>query len=317
MSSLEQPAIDEPRDVDAQLPGVAPAHAWLKPVRVTLKAIKGREGVPVDIPPYLPESELEFVVYIDGFAPTSVQPIKSRKEILEDFLRLASATDAEIHSFASKFGPLLIFPRTDSGAETPGKVDQKIFIETCAVWRYFASCMGALLRIAASFRSGRTANPQDWETIGNFPSIQVPRDPEVGSPEYYWIRELRRIREVNHQNRTVWARLMNTLLLFGQARPWIIYQESGALPRMVFSGPSLLSYLALQLYLEASRYDAFAVCSYCNREYQRLRRAPKTGQRNFCPDCRATGGPVRMGQRLRAQRLRKAVKEKNMGKRSR
>jgi hypothetical protein len=246
---------------------------------------------------------LEFVMYIDGFAPKPVQRIKPNKQILEDFLRLASATDAEIHSFASRYGALLIFGRIDSPAESPGRAGQRLFIETCAVWRYFASCMGALLRIAASFHRGRTANPQDWEALRAFPSVQVPHDPEVGSPEFYWIWNLSTIREVNHQNRSVWTSLMNTLLQLGQAGPRIVWRGS-ALPRIVSSGPSLLSYLALQLSLSASGNDAVAVCSYCNNEYLRLRRAPKTGQRNFCPECRATGGPVRMGQRIRAERLR-------------
>ena len=58
--------------------------------------------------------------------------------------------------------------------------------------------------------------------------------------------------------------------------------RNSARPQLLFSGPNLLSYLALQLCLRASQHDALAVCSYCGRTYTPLGRAPKTGQ-EFLP----------------------------------
>jgi|ERR1035437_3296697 hypothetical protein len=82
----------------------------------------------------------------------------------------------------------------------------------------------------------------------------------------------------------MWARLLNVLLELGRVRPWLVWEGDGssARPNLVFSGPNLLSYLALQLCLRASKHDAFAVCCYCNRQYTPSERAPKAGQRNFC-----------------------------------
>jgi hypothetical protein len=116
------------------------------------------------------------------------------------------------------------------------------------------------------------------------------------------------VRKGSDRDRKMWARFLNALLDLGRVRPWLVLEGAGssARPKLVFSGPNLLSYLALQLSLSASKHDAFAVCSYCNRQYAPMGRAPKTGQRNFCPDCRAAGVPVRVAQQARRERLREA-----------
>src|ERR1035437_9541804 len=104
----------------------------------------------------------------------------------------------------------------------------------------------------------------------------------------------------------MWARLLNVLLELGRVRPWLVWEGDGssARPNLAFSGPNLLSYLALQLCLRASKHDAFAVCCYCNQPYTPSERAPKAGQRNFCQDCRKRGVPIRLAQRSRRERLR-------------
>jgi len=346
MTSLNDPTIDGLRDLDGNLQGHAPAQEWLKPERVTLRpriSLSGLVDVETESPiqnlaglmalksgmadmelkrqqilqsqalwqaqekKALGGAELEFVVHAPAFVPASVRRIKPKKEILEKFLRLGTASDSEIHAFAARFGPLLIYYQ----GQAAGMEHQRIVIEKCDVWRYFAACMGALLRIAAKFHLGHTPDPTDWETIGNCPfTVSNAEEPTYDwmSPtplhgEGAWEGRTYFIRK-GDRGRAMWTGLLNLLLELGRVRPWVIWQGSGsaARPQLMFSGPNLLSYLALQLSLTASKHDAFAVCSYCNKEYSPLRRAPKAGQRNFCPDCRANGVPVRIGQRLRKKK---------------
>jgi hypothetical protein len=113
------------------------------------------------------------------------------------------------------------------------------------------------------------------------------------------------VRKGSDRDRKMWARLLNALMELGRVRPWLVWEGTGgSVPKLMFSGRNLLSYLALQLCLRASKHDAFAVCSYCEREYTSAERAPKAGQRNFCLDCRNNGVPVRLAQRSRRERLR-------------
>jgi hypothetical protein len=181
------------------------------------------------------------------------------------------------------------------------------------MWRYFAASMQSLLRIASCFHSDRRPDGADWDRIGAFQtSLAAPAEqiPDLLSATYggeeAWSVMVHFVGRGVDRDRKMWARLLNVLLELGRVRPWLIWEGAGksARPKLVFSGPNLLSYLALQLCLRASKHDAFAVCSYCNRQYAPMGRAPKTGQRNFCPVCRAAGVPVQVAQRSRRERLR-------------
>lgn len=55
-------------------------------------------------------SELEFGVPWSAEASKAIKP---SRRILEDFLSLAGKSEAEIHRFASRFGPLLIYSRIE------------------------------------------------------------------------------------------------------------------------------------------------------------------------------------------------------------
>ena len=196
---------------------------------------------------------------------------------------------------------------------------QLVIVESCQVWRYFASCMRSLLRIAASFHGGRKPDPADWGAIGNYPLLidrakedqanKEPVDwlnPSPSTGEEAWKFMTYFIGKGSNRDRRMWTRLLNVLLGLGRVRPWVQWErpESDARPKVVFSGPNLLSHLAIQLCLVASKQDAFAICSYCNNHYNPQKRAPKTGQRNFCPECRESGVPVRIAQRTRRAELR-------------
>jgi hypothetical protein len=286
--------------------GRTPAHSWLKPERVE---VSPRRMTVRDVD----EAELEFVLDSPRTKfPRLGNSVRPSPDLFERFLRLETAPAQQIQEFASKFGALLIFCRIEERKILPGKL---IILESCSVWRYFAASMRSLLRIASCFDSDRRTDPADWDRIGAFPTSlarpaeEKPRDPLSASSfggEEAWPAMAHFVGRGADRDRKMWARFLNVLLELGRVRPWVIWEGTGssARPKLVFSGPNLLSYLALQLCLRASKHDAFAVCSYCNRQYAPIGRAPKTGQRNFCPDCREAGMPVRVAQRSRRERLR-------------
>jgi hypothetical protein len=294
--------------------GRTPAQSWLRPERVELSARKHTTAGDFPNPYSVEFTDLEFVLDPPwtAFSPQAKR-VKPNPDLLERFLRLAAAPAPQIHRFASRFGALLVFCRTENRKAPPGKL---VVVENCEVWRYFAASMRSLLRIASTYQADRRPDPADWDRIGSCPPSLVPtkerpRDPLSSSrfgPEETWIAMAHFVRTGSDRDRTMWARLLNVLLELGRVRPWLVWErtESAARPKLMFSGRNLLSYLALQLCLRASKHDSFAVCSYCEREYTPTRRAPKAGQRNFCPDCRDSGVPVRLAQRSRRDRLRQA-----------
>ena len=322
MPPLNDPVIDELQNKEGNVfIGRTPAQGWLKPERVTLRTPINSLLVALhERPPNVERPELEFVLHKPRRAlHRRTRRVKPSGQILEKFLSLASASDKDIHDFASKFGPLLIFCREEHVRREDVEMRQLVIVESCEVWRYFAACMRSLLRIAASFHGGRASDPADWGTIGNYPppvdrakedqANQEPVDwlnPSPSTGEAAWKFMALFVRKGTDRDRAMWTRLLNVLLGLGRVRPWVLWEgpESDARPKVVFSGPNLLSHLAIQLCLVASKQDSFAICSYCNNHYSPQKRAPKAGQRNFCPDCRASGVPVRIAQRTRREKLR-------------
>ena len=298
------------RDVAKAMLGRTPAQGWLKPERVELSASRRTTARDFRKPFSVELTDLKFVLNPPWTRSSQrAIPVRPSPEILEQFLRLADAPIQQIHKFASSFGALLIFCRIEDG-QLP---DRLVVVESCEMWRYIAASMRSLLRIASRFDTNSKPDAEDWDQLGAHPILvpakQKVRDPLSPTPvgdEEAWIAMAHFVRKGADRDRKMWARLVNALLELGRVRPWLVLKGAGsaARPKLVFSGPNLLSYLALQLCLRASNHDALAVCCYCNRQYTPSKRAPKAGQRNFCEDCRKRGVPNRLAQRSRRERLR-------------
>jgi hypothetical protein len=230
--------------------------------------------------------------------------------------RLGSATNEKIRGFAESYGPLLIY------CKARYKNEELIVTEECSVWRYFARSLKAMLNIASGLQTRLSAQDlkKDWDILAEHPLVirkteeaEIrPEDllrPTVMHPEREWAARTYFVSNDKHRHRKMRLGLLNCLLELGRVRPWLLWDGSATeiLPRLVFSGPSLLSYLALQVCLIAANQDAFAVCSHCQTQYT-SKRAPKVGQRNYCPECRNKGIPVRMAQRARLARTRQTGK---------
>lgn len=258
---------------------------------------------------------LEFVIHPPWamYAPAGKR-VRPSREIFERFVALGSASDEKIRVFAERYGPLLVFWQ-----KTRGKKDL-VITERCDVWRYFARTMEALLHIGAGFRTtdrqGRNLDT-DWNVILDMPPI-VRRAFELEDqdyvnqdyskrilydPEYEWSGRARVPRNPKHRHKATWMMLMNCLLQLGRTRPWLLSDQGQSAFQIVFSGPNLLSYLALQICMVVATHDSEVMCSNCKGLY-RPKRSPKAGQRNFCPKCRDEGWPVRLAQRDRLARLK-------------
>jgi len=239
--------------------------------------------------PRSPESsELQFVW---NYRQSGFRKVSPSSGLLERFMDLADAPDEKIRRFAERFGPLRIFSiRRD--------------VESCDIWRYFARAMLALLKIAAQANRGAPGSIGDWRVIAMLPetlhrvrmNMEALRWTEM--PEAYYRRAYEEEWYAAASEVTKFAAgvgsltgFVNMLLALGNVRPWMRWPEDASRPRIVYSSPELISYLALQLALRVTKMDAFVLCTHCQKEYTPTERAPKKGQRNFCQECRAAGMP--------------------------
>ena len=244
---------------------------WIAPAKVRLiKPIKGRSG----------HSQLEIVWEL---RVREIRRVRPPSGLLERFMDLADKSDEAIRGFAERFGSL--------GVYCTG-----FHFESCDVWRYFATAMLSLLKIAAQEYHRHPGSSADWDAIGKVPQSihelhfsdnrKFSTESELG-----WYIAASGVAHGDHRNRLMLVRLVNDLLALGKARPWVRWPKDALRPRIVFSSPGLLSYLALQLALRVTKMNSFFLCTHCQKEYSPTARAPKKGQRRFCPECRAAGIP--------------------------
>jgi hypothetical protein len=248
--------------------------------------------------------------------------IRPRRNLLDSFLNLAAdkgmtiGSDKVIGMFATRYGGLQIFCRQLPSGRRPVIIHS----EDCEVWRYFATAMGSMLRIAAEFYRGRSGLKEDWDNIHQVPRVMhqtVHRSaPGLSHPfpegdERNWLSLAHFIGKPTQQNRRMFVHLMNTLLGLGGVRPWFRWSDSSrsvSRPEIRYSSQSLLSQLVLQLCLRLAKVDSFLVCVHCQTRYSPGKRSPKAGQRNFCPGCREQGIPKAYAVKDFRQRQRQARK---------
>ena len=159
------------------------------------------------------------------------------------------------------------------------------------------------MRIGAEFHRGRSGLKEDWESLRNVPPVMrkaVHRsNPGLLHPfpqgnEENWLSLAHFAGKPAERKRTTLSHLVNTLLGLGAVRPWFTWPEAArsvTRPEIRYSSQSLVSQLVLQLCLRLAKLDSFLVCVHCQRQYCPVLRAPKAGQRNFCPECRDEGIP--------------------------
>ena len=246
-----------------------------------------------------------------GVAATSKSP-----QMLRRFLGLVSSRDDRVKSFAQDFGPLWLcrhglpnahaargfVPATSVLAVCEVERRDGAFVERVDHWRALSAQASALMTLAADLHRGQLGTEDLWRVL--------PVDPEGGGDEHV-MHDVPKDLQLARQVLTLH---FNTWLQWADVRSALRW-ESAEEPVVLQSPIGVFGALALQMVSRVGRLPPTAVCSGCGLRYERLKRAPKEGQRNFCPDCRSTA-PSRLAKRDQRQREkdRQAREEDRDGK---
>lgn len=256
-------------DEGTQIPAARGRHfiyAPSEPVSlVTDHAGKQAVSFPVDWK--LIEHKAVPVAWLSGWPPVEFDASFA----LDKFLRLNNAND--VQRFAQRFGPLwLCSKHHNRGAVRcfwPGHSSRQCRwnnIEPVDIWLTIRQEIHVLLAAAAKVRNGDALAISDFAGVEGAPTEFYPH---VGRPFVAtWINmQLHR---------------MSPLLSDG-------HETTLGFELTLSTGVGFLPALWLQVASVCAGGRALAVCSGCVTPYVRKGRAPRRGQRNFCPSCNASG----------------------------
>jgi hypothetical protein len=235
---------------------------------------------------------------------------------LEDFIKLANASDEQIRDYAREWGVLEIcehgYPRTHNGLTWPrawstqnwcNPLKHKDGMRQCYEegweptdrWRYFASQAGAILKIAARVNQGSVALAHDWKLVYQEYLQEFDSSPNKLDPQDVL------------DNRRLISFAVNDWLQLGAVRPQFVWKAKS--PKLEVGGPTLFGHLAVQLTLVVSQTGAVLFCSHCANPYQ-PRRQPNPNRRNFCKTCQINKVPMRFASQDYRNRRRRGPKLK-------
>jgi hypothetical protein len=297
MKRTEKNAMAEFYNENGELFGRTLAAAWTAPNKVTLA--DGALTIQ-SVNPYRTGTNSGPLIraphgLLDSFVALGAASDESNT--LGSGLKKPGPSDQKICRFATRYGGLHVFYQVTRKTKWP----QTEHIEYCEVWRYFARVVPALQRIAFALYQGGSGSKEDWYVIHRVPSVmrETAHDSSPGllhpfavGDEENWLALAHFVAKDWQQNRVMFGHLINTLLGLGHVRPWLTWPDVSrrvVRPQITYSSRSLLSQLALQLCLRLAKVDTFLVCIHCQRQYTPVKRAPKSGLRNFCPECREAG----------------------------
>jgi hypothetical protein len=217
--------------------------------------------------------------------------------LLERFIELREASPRKIAAFARRAGMLELHDEHINWA--PGKPRdpeelREARAESVADWRAWAVAAWAALDITAHLKSGSRPPATDWPMLFR-PALLWSNLFGYHSPDTlpFWDPDAD-ASFLEHQ--------INRFLEIGRVRPILDWDQGMVRYRV----RGLLGAIALQLLLIATGAESWVICSGCARPYQPLERAPKSGQRAFCPTCRRSGAP----ERIAAKDYRARVKSR-------
>ncbi len=193
--------------------------------------------------------------------------------LLDRFIGLTDATDAEIYRFAQRFGVLSVDAFSDRG----------LYEESLDEWRRWARRVRAAVAIAACLHQEKDRRAEDWALLDS-PTL------EIWTEIFAKHTKLRSDQRQLYAERNALADFLNHFLVVARVRPCFIWEKT--LTGIGFTNLggvdegeiTLAGALALQLVLACSRAKAIATCDSCHRPYPR-RWSPATKRRNFCKDC--------------------------------
>lgn len=196
---------------------------------------------------------------------------------LASFLQVTDA--ASVRSFATRYGPLWACTEHDFPCLWRG-IPLGVFGSTCNWvnaepvdwWLRVAGMMRGVIAAAHRYKEGESLRPEDWRAMG-----YLPPDAPYGRGEGLLISSA-----VNGELQRYGVHIgLRWDLATLEVNPGLGFV------------PALWQQLASAL----AGGRPIALCSACAAPYFRSQRAPKTGQRNYCPTCRAGSAPQRLSRR--------------------
>ncbi len=196
------------------------------------------------------------------------------------FLKVRDA--ASVRSFATRYGPLWACTRHEFPCLWRG-VPRGVFGSQCDWvngepidwWLRAAAMMRSVVAAARRYKAGESLRADDWRAMGYRP----PAAP-YGRGEG----------------------LLISAVVNGELQRYGVHVglrwDLAALE--VAPGLGFLPALWQQLAAALAGGRPMAVCSACATPYLRSRRAPKSGQRNYCAECRARSAPQRLSKAARS-----------------
>lgn len=187
--------------------------------------------------------------------------------MLERFVSLPSGTDAAIVRFARRYGPLGLCAHGAPASHSPHC--RPVCDESLEDWRFYSRSALAMLRIGAAIALERLPDAADWQALYK----------KSGRVAPWWHRDI-------NTEKSALEDVLNEWLSYAMPRfevNWPLTPHSR--PALEMAPAGMAGALVLQLVLRVGRKDTMAACDNCGALYS-SQRAPKTGQRHFCPDCR-------------------------------
>ena len=235
------------------------------------------------------------------------------EQFLSDFMALQYSEPDEIAAFAATWGALQLCrhgkPQThlpyrlwsdlaefdtspcDVNRAYPGGWRR----ESVSRWTHYASQAEAIHRLSRNLKDNRQISIEDLEPMEDlFPDHQFDqtfdRTVDVRNPPGELTRE-------DHER--ILAVALHAWLGMGDVGFHVNWRKGKSSLR--FGGTGLFGALALQLTLVSNGTGALIICSECTLPYI-PERMPRSGELNYCADCREAGIPARNRQRARRAR---------------
>jgi len=266
----------------------------------------------------------------------------SEEPVLDAFAGLAEVSgegfgDAVVE-FVRRFGPLGVCQ--EHGQDIHGPIHRPkgctfLIPEPLALWRSKVQDVAIVRHVNRALKAGGVPDPfglssrQEWDPDIRLDSYRLDIERfkrEWGLPfeavaDVYddiaeWEGELRevhargagaraKLRDHQPESPAEWwewiLREVNDGLFQNPPQVHLQLDPGATLPRVALLAFGLLPRVYLALAFEVSGTGEVASCSYCGRLYIPSR-APKSGQRNYCQECRAAHVPQRLHMRERRTR---------------
>jgi hypothetical protein len=259
------------------------------------RLLEGGGGYP---PAYVRvENDLLYYGYTDDQGHPAPAPIRHRRGLLAEFVKLADAPATAIAAYARRWGVLdICSEHRRPGAYWHHGKDGKAcrpmgwggeLHEPIVRWQDCSRFIRTLLDVVAAVHMGELGRCEDWEVLcandfafaGN-PPLWHDFDLKSACVRLSWIIQQ-------------W--------LSGDVKviPFLDWTEPRH-PTVRLGGRGLPTALALELLFIMARTDGLAICAACGTPYV-PRRKPRAGQRTYCPDCGHRAAERDAARRYRAR----------------